>query len=54
MDVRSEDYRVARRYMVRLEADDFARDEWFLTPLLVMGVVLAAATGRLLLRRRSL
>lgn len=32
----------------------FDGDEWFLTALLVMGVVLVAATGRLLLRRRSL
>jgi 6-phosphofructokinase 1 len=28
VDVQSEDYRVARRYMVRLEKSDFADDEW--------------------------
>jgi 6-phosphofructokinase 1 len=37
VDVQSEDYRVARRYMVRLEADDFSDDEWVNT--------LAAAGG---------
>src|SRR6185295_12741552 len=28
VDVQSEDYRVARRYMVRLERSDFADDQW--------------------------
>jgi 6-phosphofructokinase 1 len=28
VDVQSEDYRVARRYMVRLETDEFADEEW--------------------------
>ena len=27
-DVQSEDYRVARRYMVRLETDEFSDEEW--------------------------
>jgi ATP-dependent phosphofructokinase / diphosphate-dependent phosphofructokinase len=26
--VQSEDYRVARRYMVRLETDEFSDEEW--------------------------
>jgi len=28
VDVQSEDYRVARRYMVRLEKSDFADEKW--------------------------